>query len=234
MKHNAEITVITMTANRPKDLARLQKYMGRQTYKNFKWLVIKDSDVAYPEPMPFETRIQRVKKENELHSMLENLREGLLRVDTPLVAICEDDDWFSPDYLEKMVAMLKDHHLAGFSQEIVYRASNRTFSRAWNVAHASLSATGWQHEEITPFVLAIIEQNDVYVDSILWQEIQEMEGYSAKLTENTERESRGLLYHVGFKSDHGASPLHTRQLMSEDTIGGCLRKWIGEDAQEYL
>ena len=232
---NKEITIVTMTANRAKDFANLQSYIQSQTFRNFDWIVVKDTEVPYPKPIAGERRIQREKQENELHSMLENLRAGLAEVQTPYIAIFEDDDWFSPDYLETMVGMLRENDLAGFNMEVVYRPSDRTFSRAWNVGHASLSATGWRHQTITPIVDSIIEEGSVYVDSMLWQTVSGMEGYSTKLKENTEREGdKGLLYHLGIKGASGASPIHTRELTSSDKSGALLRSWIGKDAERYL
>ena len=55
-----EITVFTPTYNREKTLVRLYDSLCRQTYKNFKWLLVDDGSIDNTEQLVIEWKRENV------------------------------------------------------------------------------------------------------------------------------------------------------------------------------
>lgn len=103
------ITVITPTYNRGKNLKKLYQSLLDQTNKKFKWLIIDDGSIdntkAIVESFIAEKKvdIKYIKKENGGKHTALNL--GIKNIDTELTFIVDSDDWLTEQAIEKIYAI---------------------------------------------------------------------------------------------------------------------------------
>src|SRR5437660_723183 len=101
------VTLLTCTRNRSLCFSLLEKWIGAQTLKPDRWLVINDSPGGmrdYKYTLGQEVHYRRVKK-GEGPSICENLKAALAKVQEGQVVIAEDDDWYHPEYIQTVVQM---------------------------------------------------------------------------------------------------------------------------------
>ncbi len=101
------ITVLTPTYNRADKLGRLFESLTAQTYRDFEWVVVDDGSVDDTPQLlaglaagaPFPVRVFR--KENGGRHTAYNL--GVREAAGRLCAVIDDDDWYVPTALERLV-----------------------------------------------------------------------------------------------------------------------------------
>jgi len=163
------LTLITPTGDRPESFALCEKWVGAQTFKDFFWIVVDDGHhetvvnsadmIIRPEALPLNKNSQG-----------RNLRIALDQVDTPYVAIIEDDDYYRPDYLEKMMTKIVDggYDIVGESCAFFYNIRFRKYKKIKNYRHAALCQTVLRKHMI-PYLLSAIKNNKIVYDLALWQ-----------------------------------------------------------------
>jgi len=235
------ITLITPTRDRPEAFALCEKYMARQTYTGPKqWIVVDDGDV------PAKTTMGQVHVRRPVSSspntLAPNLLEAIKHIDPSSEAIFffEDDDWYSPVYIEGLLPHLKGREIVGLGCHRYYNVSTRQWAIYKNTLHAGLCVT-----VIVPSMLDWLTQscngaiagNDPWVDLRLWCAYSQ---YPYRKHNSCVLPNSGLS--VGIKRMPGRNGLGNGHGIGDpnwffidiDKDAELLRDWIGDDAREYL
>jgi hypothetical protein len=94
-----------------------------------------------------------------------NFREGLRVIqeieDIELISVMEDDDWYSPAYLENHQAVMARGfgcgvRVVGEMNTVYYNVAQRLYRQNWHPGHASLCSVCF-HRDILPKVLECLE-----------------------------------------------------------------------------
>lgn len=233
------ITIITPTGGRPEAFALLNGYMLRQTYEGpVRWIIVDDFHprTDFPKVVrDWKITVIRPTKvwEPGQNSQAPNLLAGLASMldDSDRLLIMEDDDWYSPRYLEIMNNWLNDCLLVGEGFARYYNVRSRMARQLGNSGHASLCSTGMRGAAIQTFVEVVqdaIKSGSSYLDIDLWERRQ-----------GSVRANQGLS--VGMKGLPGRPGIgmgHVEHMIAQggmpDPAGEILRGWVGTDAEAYL
>lgn len=232
------IVALTATGGRPEAFALCQKYVKRQTVSPV-WIVVDDAEeptathdvsdiILRPRP-----RWPHVSEPNTQHRNILEALDFMASFSNPLqpddaIVFCEDDDFFTPDYIEKQVARLKDYPLVGESPTRYYHLRHRAFRVFDPNPWASLAQTAMRAEMI-PALRDACECRSM-IDMHLWR----LHGSKGKLYEDY-----SVLGMKGMPGRAGVTAVHTNPIDGR-WQGDCpnlsrLRQWIGDaDAEAYL
>ena len=234
-----KINLLTCTQDRPVAMGVCRRYIERSGRKPDRWLIVDDGhSPTVQKDMP-ETAIHSVRRprhSNEPpHTLPLNLLESIPLWHSrngEILVFWEDDDWYSPAYLEQVEkAFTDDPNLLLYGQKRApyYRLAAREWAIMPNEEHSSLCATALR---ITPDTWTLVElaAADVqspFVDIRLWRWISK--GHSLLHVEKTV---------VGIKQLPG-TPGQTMgwrggDMFHPDRGDLVLANWVGaEDAAAY-
>lgn len=153
-----KISLITATGGRPEAWTLCKHWITRQTVlqnKNFsvEWIIVDDCD---PETVSYTELTQagfpkclvlnpEQKWQPGQNTQARNLllATELNQVSGDIIAIIEDDDWYHPEYLEKMIGALQEtsNDMVGEARAIYYTLPQKHWRRFPNKAHSSLCST---------------------------------------------------------------------------------------------
>jgi len=140
--------------------------MGRQTFGGcVQWLVVDDGE--RPTPTTHNQHYIRRMRRERGHTLVPQLLAALPHVDAPKILIIEDDDYYSPRYVETMTAWLDQYPLVGEKHAKYYHLRYGWF-RLGNTRHGSLCRTGFTHE-VLPTLRAVLRHPTPWVDMRLWR-----------------------------------------------------------------
>jgi hypothetical protein len=227
------LTILTATHCRPVAIRLLNKWMKRQTYQDFRWVIVCDAGwEEYEHPDRCNYFIRRDVKPGEQHSMIENLGLGLEFVTGEKLLIVDDDEWLSRNYVETMEEALDLHDLFGIAPSFYYHLPSKRLLNLRNNEWAALTATGMRRS-VFPLFRELLEAGDTALDVPLWRQWQG----SKRLMQNdwiTFQGNRALI--VSMKGLPGAPGIgigHNAQGMHDPT-GKMLEGLMGPgDAEEY-
>lgn len=200
--------------------------MQRQTILPDQWLIINDGEPYQYANLPYQDIHHR--QHGRGNSLIENWLHALPRIEGDKILVMEDDDWYHPEYVETLGALLADFDLAGVKQDLYYKLRIRKFQRWHNMTHASLAASGFRRS-----VLPEIERcctvfaHSVFIDMFLWAEITADPTYTSHLIPNWLADKRAL--RVAMKMMPGAAGLgngHTHDGSTDHSLRQ-LEEWIG-------
>lgn len=223
------ITLITPTGGRLEAFKRCEFYMSRQTIRPDQWIVVDDHESATEctmnqhviRPSPFW-------KDGDMtlpRNILSALTSGM--ISKGIVIIIEDDDWYSPNYLETCVQRIKNFDLIGEGRAKYYNVRNHHLMIHSNVRHASLCQTVFDCRIIDK-VITVIQKNlnQKFLDLKIWD-----------LPVSKKIYTDGKSTCVGIKGMIGRSGIgygHTDKMGKPDIFPYLtLKKWIGEDYKFY-
>lgn len=211
--------IITPTGGRARALQFLNRYLTNQTFQDFKWIVLDDVWPTSKKPSRCDKYIIADWKwsgQNTQSKCMDRLLEEV--DDTDKLLICEDDDWYSPNYVEKMINALDKADIIGEKNAIYYNVKNRTHKEMLNTKHASLCSTG-----VTKSGIARLRQvtNNKWIDIELWKK-------GGLLLDS--RDSVGI---KGMPGRGGIGVGH-RMIGKSDNSLSFLRTLIGQDALNYV
>jgi hypothetical protein len=235
------ITLITPTRDRPEAFALCEKYVARQTYKGpLQWIVVDDGDVPAKTTMG-QTYLRRPVSGSP-NTLAPNLLEAIKHIDpsTEAVFFIEDDDWYSPGYIDGLLPHLKGREIVGLGCHRYYNVSTRRWKIFSNSIYAGLCVTaiapsmlGW----LTQSCKGAIEDNDPWVDLRLWCANPK---YPQRNHNSYVLPNYGLS--VGIKRMPGRTGLGSGHGVNDpadffihfDEHGQLLQVWTGDDAEGYL
>lgn len=176
------IALITPTGARRDQFDICQKLMYRQTYtEKVLWIIVDDAvpnttdqvkenfranwiiEKTYPRP-PW-MRGQNTQGRN-ICAGLDVLQNKYDLKDIQCIFIIEDDDYYRPTYLERMIINLGNHYAVGEQRTIYYNVIFRKYIVNANTIHASLFQTGF-----TPQLIPVMRncQGHKFIDAEFWK-----------------------------------------------------------------
>jgi hypothetical protein len=226
-----DVTLLTPTGGRPKAFMLCEKYMARQTYKgNIHWVVVDDCEPRTKCTMGQQYLRGPVSWMPGMNTQHGNMLTALKGVKGDLVFFIEDDDWYSPEYIETMV----DLHEAlkvpiwGEGDARYYNVATRSWKRMENMHHCSLCQTAIETSMVHVLKKAI-ETNDKYFDITLWA--MSRQGNAAGKVVLDLNLSMGI---KGMPGRHGIGVGHEPDdKWKNDPFLTQLKRWIGEDWRNY-
>ena len=229
------ITIVTPTCDRPEAFALAEKYVARQTYRDFDWIVLDDGRV------PVQTTLgQRVIRTPDTRGFSSLCRKmvGLFEKPDQIkgdgVLVMEDDDWYHPDYVARLAPLLERADLIGEGRTIYYNVVVRTWAVHTNMQHCSLCGTGFSRKAFGAFYNQAM-MLDPYVDMRFWRNASSELKREIRDPEITGRHLVGI---KGMPGLRGYSPQHDpnyalHRTAFQDADLTKLRALIGDDVKNY-
>jgi len=231
------IFLITPTGARKDQFALCAKWMQRQTYsEEVTWVIVDD---AYPftidnvgEGFKDNWTIVRIHQTplwagqntqaRNIKAGIDFIKENYKKEQVSAIFIIEDDDFYKPHYLQRMMDLKGTADLWGETNTIYYNVACRRFADNNNKHHVSLFQTAFTYDVIP--VLEICYSNK-FIDAALWANVQNK-----------------FLFHdgtlaIGMKGMPGRGGIgagHSKAMsFIADLNLGSLNLMIGEDYKEY-
>jgi len=174
------IVLITPTGARPLQFNLCRLFMQRQTYEgDVVWIIIDDGVPVtsqcvgkdfregweiikiYPEPRWIEGQNTQVR----------NIKAGIDLVKSDYkkataIFIIEDDDYYKPNYLERMIDRLDGFDITGEMNTVYYNVTNRRYFTNPNRQHSSLFQTAFN-----PSAIPLLENSywHKFMDCEFWR-----------------------------------------------------------------
>lgn len=143
-----KITALTATFERPQAFELCKKYMAAQTRQPDQWLILDG-----PEGMADKVAAA--------------VEEG--KVEGDAIIFFEDDDFFTPGWIEWCEKKLERYDLVGEGLALYYNVGRRWWSPCANRMHASLCQTAITRVMYEPLVNVIRAHNCPWFDTQLWK-----------------------------------------------------------------
>lgn len=224
------LTLLTATGCRPEAWALCERWMQAQTYAGpVKWIVVDDGEE--PQPVTFNrpgwfmsiVRPDPFWKPGD-NTQARNLMAGLEMVHSAdRLVIVEDDDHYSPQWLETVNKHLDRAELVGEHRARYYNVATKQGRQLNNTQHASLCATAMRGAAIETF-RKVCRPGVQFIDLTLWRRHQSRMLFAGQDV-------------VGIKGLPGRGGIgmgHRREFRGvDDKDGALLRQWVGQDAQFY-
>jgi hypothetical protein len=161
------IALVTPTGARPAQFELCQMFMRRQTFTGeVVWLIVDD---AYPRsidmvqadfkpgwtiikiyPVPLWQHGQNTQARN-IKAGIDTLLANYQPADIEAIFIIEDDDYYRPVYLERMMARFANYKVLGEMNTVYYNVFYRTYFINRNTSHVSLFQLAFRPEMIELF-----------------------------------------------------------------------------------
>lgn len=228
---NQGLTLITPTGGRTKAAALCQRWMAAQTYSGpVRWIVVDDGE--QPEPWTFRRdgwSLELIRRESFWkhgeNTQAVNLLTALDRVSISERVVCiENDDHYSPQWLEIVDKHLERAELVGEYRARYYNVATKQGRQLNNTQHASLCCTAMRGAAIETF-RKVCKPGVQFIDLSLWRAHPSKLLFSGANVTGIKGLPGRCGIGVGHKPDfHG----------TKDTDGALLREWIGQDAELYI
>lgn len=116
MKSQALITVYTTVYNTKPYLRQCVESVLNQTYPNLEYCIMDNGSTdgckeILEEYAASDTRIRLIRREENDRSFLKNMRVALDNAAGMYFTVLDSDDWWEPDFLEKLLAFAEKHNL---------------------------------------------------------------------------------------------------------------------------
>lgn len=224
------LTLLTATGCRPQAWALCERWMMAQTYGGpVKWIIVDDGE--QPQPVTFFrpgwdivfVRPQPFWKPGD-NTQARNLMAGLEMVhSSDRLVIIEDDDHYSPRWLEVVAKHLERAELVGEYRARYYNVATKQGRQLNNTQHASLCATAMRGAAIETF-RKVCRPGVQFIDLTLWRSHPSRMLFAGQDV-------------VGIKGLPGRGGIgmgHRREFRGvDDKDGALLRQWVGKDAEAY-
>lgn len=174
------LSLVTPTRDRPEAFELCIHWMSRQTYRDpIQWIIVDDGDHPVDPNLLVVARswkdwtidyIRRAPTSDPC-TLQDNLLAALEVVRSDKLLIIEDDEFYSPLYLEEMAWRLEVANLVGECNARYYNVRERRWEIQPNITHACLCRTGLKRPIYDLFLESIRSSKrdkDVYVDIRLW------------------------------------------------------------------
>lgn len=166
------IALITPTGGRERQIEFAARWMKNQTYSGqVLWVIIDDCYPSTIDLIPDNFRegweIVKIKPQPYwkpgMNTQARNLRVGMSIVknyDVDYIFIIEDDDYYKPIYLERMMEHLKKHTVVGEADSIYYNISLKAWINHHNKKHCSLFQTAFHRNYIQLFTSCCTKEKE--------------------------------------------------------------------------
>jgi hypothetical protein len=222
------LTAVTATCDRPEAFMLCQIWMSRQTKVPMQWIVLDDGLV----------RAHCVLGQEYMHfagwrgpwSLSQKISHlcssGMVKGDG--IVFFEDDDWYSPKWLEFCDHELEQNALIGEGNAIYYNVTYRKWFGHGNMGHASLCSTAIRTSELAGLGEQCKDPNP-FVDSRIWARLN----CTKRVVNNDPNKLvvgiKGMPGTPGYGSGHGYTDPNSRN--DFDMVR--LKELVGEDYKLY-
>lgn len=166
------VTLITPTGGRPEAFTQCEKYIKNQTVKNpLQWIVIDDCNP--PTKCNLGQVYYRGTKtwEEGINTQRYNLDQAISHIKGEYIFIIEDDDYYSPTYLETMISLLQLAPIVGEGIAKYYNLKVPGHKILYNYENASLCQTAFRKGYIPDFYKALHSGEKLF-DLEFWNKIK--------------------------------------------------------------
>jgi len=230
------VTVITPTGYRPESISLCKKMLEAQTYPLDKihWIIINDGNI---DDVPFWGEPENKRKINTFIAAgplawqegyntqrysLEHAIDVCNKASKHIV-IWEDDDFYTPTYIESYVALLQHFDLVGEGNAKYYHLPTKSYREMENYEHTSLASLAF-NMKILPTFKRALHSGEKFFDITFW-ELAKKERINSMLFTNKNL-SIGI---KGMLGRRGIGVGHTPIGYTSDPFLGKLREWVGEE-----
>jgi len=230
------IILITPTGGRQIQINICKQLMQQQTYPGkVVWIIIDDCIPPTAEiPDDFKENWTIIKKypipswQNGQNTQARNISVGINTLlanykeeEIEGIFIIEDDDYYKPIYLERMMLRLNGFDIAGETNTIYYNVYYRTAVTNPNLRHASLFQTAF-----TCKVIPLVKNSypHRFMDCRIWENAE---------NKNLFQEGNLAIGIKGLPGRPGIGAGHSRWSNNIDINLNYLKSLIGEDAKIY-
>lgn len=229
------IYLITPTGARPQQIRHCANWMKNQTYKGeVTWIIVDDGNPVTTDfiKQDFKENWTIIKNYPKpvwtpgVNTQARNLSAGLSKVKNEkdnIIFIIEDDDYYKPVYIERMVERMGNHMVIGETNTIYYNVVTRRFADNGNKSHASLFQLAFKANMIPAFINCL---NNRFIDFVFCNSVK----------------NQILLFHsgtlaIGIKGISGRGGIGAGHSLNFTAIYdkdmAFLKSMIGEDAGAY-
>lgn len=171
MSHS--FTVITPTGDRPEVIELCKYYMFRQTLLPAQWIIVDDGKTPLPASnVGFVTHVRREPRPSDPeHTLTVQMLEAFKYVKHDRVLIMEDDDWYCPEYCEKMMKLFADPsnpELIGQGQAVYYHIPRKGYYVHRNIDRASWCQSGFR-ADLIPQIKDLCKDSSPFLDLRTWK-----------------------------------------------------------------
>ena len=240
-----KVSLLTPTGGRLEAFKACEEWMKRQTIQPYEWIVV--DDYIVPTQCTMGQKVIRRQPFWEIGEMTLqlNLIEGLKAVTGDIVLIIEDDDWYSPTYIESMVNKFKKYHeqyecslqeftpssaprlLIGEALTRYYDIKRSRFQYHANMNHASLFQTGFT-SNLIPEILNLLDlyKRVRWFDGCMWKELKSCEKIMFLTKKPLSIGIKGANGRYGVGIGH-----HENEKLNflDEKPFASLKQWIGDD-----
>jgi hypothetical protein len=226
------LTLITPTSDRPRSFAVCERWMRRAIAqlgnRPVQWIVADDGHEPL-QPTMGQLHLRRTPSKSTVESFRGNLLAAVQQADHEFVLFIEDDDWYSPHYLQVMCERLEHADIVGESRSRYYNLATGRYHQCANRKHASLCQTGIRRS-VLPWLQSLLKITDSpFVDLDLWNKAP------SRFRRWLASASHFCVGMKGFPGKGGIGIGHRLDARHQaDVAGRVLREWVGhEDALYY-
>jgi len=223
------VTLITPTGARPEAFALCERWMQMQTYKrSLEWLVVDDYDKEPTKLNYGQKKIAAPKQWTpDINTQRFNMDALMEHIKGEYIFIIEDDEYYSPDYIDVMMGMLGKVDIVGLSNSRYYHVGISGYKNMQNFKHASLCQTAMRRS-VLPLLYRAVHSGHYYFDIELWKMAVESEVKLALLSNSSI--SIGI---KGMPGRYGLGAGHDRVGYQADKGHKVLKDWVGRDYIHY-
>lgn len=227
----ADISVITPTCDRPVGIALAERWMAAQTVQPREWIVA-DGGVTAASLTLGQQHLRLAFTPTGPLNFLRNLHAALTQAVGATLVFWEDDDYYAPNHLERMEAVLQSNFRALSAGDEVARYYH-VGARRWKAIYGSSPALaqtairGLVRRACLHTVEHCIEQARSDVDTAWWATLTASDKAIAHT--RTVVGIKGLPGPLGLGIGY---PMHGRD-WKDDPTGVQLDTWVGEAAAAY-
>lgn len=223
------ITLVTPTCDRPEAFALCERWMARQTIPIHQWIVLDDGvNPAACSMGQLHLKFTDTRGKGSLSNKLARLMQRTELITGDALAIIEDDDWYSPNYLELAIQRFAGYDMIGEGLALYYNVRRRWWHMHTNYAHASLCQTLIRRTAFPQFAKSVSVSNCPFIDTRIWAD-PNVKSKHMYIPENGV--PRTLVGIKGIYKGYGIG--HDKPLPHQDPSYAKLRELIGVECDAY-
>ena len=170
-----KITVITPTCDRSEGFMLCERWMARQSFSFYEWIVLDDG--IKPVNCTMGQRhylFTETRGAYSLVSKLSKVFDGTIPIFGDVVAIVEDDDWYSSEYMKVAASRINGYDMIGEGCTFFYHVGARRYGQSNHRNNASLSQT-IINKTLFPILANMTkEDTDAFIDWKMWNTLPQI------------------------------------------------------------
>ena len=235
------ITLLTPTGHRPEAFNLCKKFINRQTYKGpMQWVIVYDSPEA-PDTTGIRQNIsvETYKGPKEwregINTQRFNMDLAIQKAKGDFIFVIEDDDWYSPQYIETYIWLMSRWDVVGEGNNNYYNLERMAYREWKNVQHASLCSTAIKKSKLDLLDRAV-NSGEIFYDIALWRMVrQEKHKGVINVGMGLNVGMKGLPGRYGIGGGHAKPANADMANFEKDKNASVLIDWVGAaDAKVYI